>query len=63
MLLSGVALAAFVAAANALNLSVAASGGNATSPLQYGLMFEVSQPSMLSFSDYRLISKGHQLFR
>ncbi|KAG9560142.1 glycoside hydrolase, partial [Aureobasidium melanogenum] len=40
MLLLSVALAGFVATANALNISVAASGGNATSPLQYGLMFE-----------------------
>ncbi|THY21184.1 putative vacuolar segregation protein [Aureobasidium pullulans] len=40
MWLSGIALAAVVASANALDLTVAASGGNATSPLQYGLMFE-----------------------
>jgi len=31
---------AFFAAAQALNLSVASSGGNATSPLAYGIMFE-----------------------
>ncbi|THX93597.1 putative vacuolar segregation protein [Aureobasidium pullulans] len=43
MWLSGVALAAIVASANALDLTVAASGGNATSPLQYGLMFEDHQ--------------------
>ena len=41
MWLSGIALAAVVASANALDLTVAANGGNATSPLQYGLMFEV----------------------
>ncbi|THX39380.1 putative vacuolar segregation protein [Aureobasidium pullulans] len=40
MWLSGVALAAIVASASALDLTVAANGGNATSPLQYGLMFE-----------------------
>ncbi|THV74748.1 putative vacuolar segregation protein [Aureobasidium pullulans] len=40
MWLSGIALAAIVASANALDLTVAANGGNATSPLQYGLMFE-----------------------
>ncbi|KAI5208986.1 putative vacuolar segregation protein [Aureobasidium subglaciale] len=40
MLLSGVALVALSSLANALDLTVAASGGNATSPLQYGLMFE-----------------------
>lgn len=62
MLLSSVALAAFVATANALNLQVAASGGNATSPLQYGLMFEVLSPSMTS-SEFILTIEGHQLFR
>ena len=41
MWLSGIALAAVAASANALDLTVAANGGNATSPLQYGLMFEV----------------------
>ena len=41
MWLSGIALAAVVASTNALDLTVATSGGNATSPLQYGLMFEV----------------------
>jgi alpha-N-arabinofuranosidase len=41
MLFSSVLVAAFAAAANALDLKVAASGGNATSPLQYGTMFEV----------------------
>ncbi|KAI5193609.1 glycoside hydrolase family 51 protein [Aureobasidium subglaciale EXF-2481] len=40
MLLYGVALAALISSANALDLTVASSGGNATSPLQYGLMFE-----------------------
>lgn len=45
MLFSSVLVAAFAAAANALNLKVAASGGNATSPLQYGTMFEVFHPS------------------
>jgi alpha-N-arabinofuranosidase len=34
-------VAAFAVATNALDLKVAASGGNATSPLQYGTMFEV----------------------
>ena len=41
MLLSSIIVAAFAAAVNALDLKVAANGGNATSPLQYGLMFEV----------------------
>ncbi|KAI5275568.1 hypothetical protein E4T47_01602 [Aureobasidium subglaciale] len=45
MLLSGVALAALISSANALDLTVASSGGNATSPLQYGLMFEASHSS------------------
>lgn len=48
MLFSSVLVAAFAAAANALDLKVAASGGNATSPLQYGTMFEVLQLSTAS---------------
>ena len=35
------ALSSLVQAQQALNLTVASSGGNATSPLQYGIMFEV----------------------
>jgi alpha-N-arabinofuranosidase len=52
MLFSSVLVAAFAAAANALNLNVAASGGNATSPLQYGTMFEVllSNTTALDFN-------------
>jgi hypothetical protein len=41
MRLSSVVLAALAVSTNALNLQVASGGGNATSPLQYGLMFEV----------------------
>lgn len=48
MLLSSVLVAAFAAAANALDLKVAASGGNATSPLQYGTMFEVLHISSMT---------------
>lgn len=36
-----VALCALAGVAQALNISVGANGGNATSPLQYGIMFEV----------------------
>jgi len=33
-------LAAFTAVVQAINLNVASSGGNASSPMQYGIMFE-----------------------
>ena len=35
------ALCGLTKAQQALNLTVSSSGGNATSPLQYGIMFEV----------------------
>lgn len=40
MLLKILSVSALAAAARAVTISVASSGGNATSPYQYGLMFE-----------------------
>ena len=40
MLSQVLSVAALAAAAQAVSVSVAASGGNATSPYQYGIMFE-----------------------
>jgi hypothetical protein len=57
-------VAAFAAAANALNLRVAGSGGNATSPLQYGTMFEVSSPprqQLSTLADHHRISTSRAM--
>lgn len=54
------AFVAFAASAKALNLTVSSSGGNATSPLQYGIMFEVCYTSC-SQEKPILILVGHQL--
>jgi len=59
MLSKALLFAGFAAAAQAVNFTVKSSGGNATSPYAYGLMFEVKIQNDPT-EDILLTCPGHQ---
>lgn len=59
-LLSQLAVAWLAGQASAIDLTVSKKGGNSSSPLLYGVMFEVDQPTPLIVEYLLIAALGHQ---
>jgi len=59
-LLSQLAVAWLAGQASAIDLTVSKTGGNSSSPLLYGIMFEVDQSSPIIVEYLLIATLGHQ---